>query len=106
MLWSQRQNSSAHGAENSIQISALAGVEPWNQAAADVATRLPRTPPFSLLLRHAGGYSRTIVTLNLHVYIYIYIYTCIYIYIYIYITYSVHHSSDQQLFHSMYPYVL
>src|SRR6218665_933521 len=28
MLWSQRQNSSAHGAENSIQISALAGVEP------------------------------------------------------------------------------
>src|SRR6218665_589333 len=28
MLWCQRRNSGAHGAENSIQISALAGVEP------------------------------------------------------------------------------
>src|SRR6218665_2077103 len=28
MLWSQRRNSGAHGAENSIQISALAGLEP------------------------------------------------------------------------------
>src|SRR6218665_948734 len=28
MLWSQRRNSGAHGAENTIQISALAGVEP------------------------------------------------------------------------------
>src|SRR6218665_1792994 len=28
MLWSQRRNSGAHGAENSIQISALARVEP------------------------------------------------------------------------------
>src|SRR6218665_292318 len=28
MLWSQRRNSGAHGAENSIQISALAGVKP------------------------------------------------------------------------------
>src|SRR6218665_3227035 len=28
MLWSQRRKSGAHGAENSIQISALAGVEP------------------------------------------------------------------------------
>src|SRR6218665_1943773 len=28
MLWFQRRNSGAHGAENSIQISALAGVEP------------------------------------------------------------------------------
>src|SRR6218665_2469986 len=28
MLWSQRRNSGAPGAENSIQISALAGVEP------------------------------------------------------------------------------
>src|SRR6218665_980178 len=28
MLWSQRRNSGAHGAENSIQISAMAGVEP------------------------------------------------------------------------------
>src|SRR6218665_3221585 len=28
MLWSQRRNIGAHGAENSIQISALAGVEP------------------------------------------------------------------------------
>src|SRR6218665_3546566 len=70
MLWSQRRNSGAHGAENSIQISALAGVEPrrlgpWHLAAADVATRLPRTPPFSRLLRHAGGYSRTILTPNL-----------------------------------------
>ena len=27
--------------------------------------RLPRTPPFSRLLRHAGGYSRTILTPNL-----------------------------------------
>src|SRR6218665_4024481 len=38
---------------------------PWHLAAADVATRLPRTPPFSRLLRHAGGYSRTILTANL-----------------------------------------
>ena len=44
MLWSQRRNSGAHGAENSIQISALAGVGPWHLAAADIATRLPRTP--------------------------------------------------------------
>src|SRR6218665_1881581 len=28
MLWSQRRNSGAHRAENSIQISALAGVDP------------------------------------------------------------------------------
>src|SRR6218665_3220986 len=28
MLWSQRRNSCVHGAENLIQISALAGVEP------------------------------------------------------------------------------
>src|SRR6218665_320206 len=34
-------------------------------AAADVAIRLPRTPPFSRLLRHAGAYSRTILTPNL-----------------------------------------
>src|SRR6218665_639017 len=26
-----------------------------------LASRLPRTPPFSRLLRHAGGYSRTIL---------------------------------------------
>src|SRR6218665_3800517 len=62
MLWSQRRNSGAHGAENSIHISALAGVEPrtlpWHLAAADVATRLSRNSP----------------------YIYIYIYICIYIY--------------------------
>ena len=38
---------------------------PWHLTAADVATRLPRTPPFSRLLRHAGGYSRTILTPNL-----------------------------------------
>src|SRR6218665_2815049 len=30
MLWFHRRNSGAHGAENSIQISALAGVEPGN----------------------------------------------------------------------------
>src|SRR6218665_3309845 len=65
MLWSQRRNSGAHGAENSIQISALAGVEPRTWTSSDVATRLPRTPPFSRLLRHAGGYSRTILTPNL-----------------------------------------
>ena len=39
--------------------------EPWHLAAVDVATRLPHTPPFSRLLRHAGGYSRTILTQNL-----------------------------------------
>src|SRR6218665_59485 len=38
---------------------------PWHLAAAKFATRLPRTPPFSRLLRHAGGYSRTILTPNL-----------------------------------------
>src|SRR6218665_2754451 len=71
MLWSQRRNSGAHGAENSIQISALTWVEPRILAysGADVATRLPRTPPFSRLLRHAGGYSsRTILTPNLQWY--------------------------------------
>src|SRR6218665_4010007 len=74
MLWSQRRNSGAHGAENSIQISALAGVGPWHIAAADVATRLPRTPRFSRLLRHAGGYSRTILTPNLRGWMYIHTY--------------------------------
>src|SRR6218665_1197826 len=39
---------------------------PWHLAATEVATGLPRTPPFSRLLRHAGGYSRTILTPNLH----------------------------------------
>src|SRR6218665_1274650 len=59
-------DSGAHGAENSIQISALAGVEPRTLASS--ATRLPCTPPFSRLLRHAGGYSRTILTPNLQGY--------------------------------------
>jgi len=36
----------AHGAEISIQISALAGVEPWHLAAANITTRLPHTPSF------------------------------------------------------------
>src|SRR6218665_3820658 len=73
MLWVQRRNRGAHGAENSIQISALAGVGPWHLAAADVATRLPSTPPFSRLLRDAGGYSRTILTPNLQGY------TCVHV---------------------------
>jgi len=60
MLWSQRRNSGAHGAENLIKISALAVVEPRT-----LASRLPRTPPFSRLLRHTGGYSRTILIPNL-----------------------------------------
>src|SRR6218665_1284243 len=60
MLWSQRRNSGAHGAENLIQISALAVLGPRT-----LAFRLPRTPPFSRLLRHAGSYSRTILTPNL-----------------------------------------
>src|SRR6218665_3471186 len=60
MLWSQRRNSGAHGAENLIQISALAVVEPRT-----LAPGLPRPPPFSRLLRHAGGYSRRILTPNL-----------------------------------------
>src|SRR6218665_290875 len=52
MLWSQGRNSGAHGAEISIQISALAGVEPRTLASSsrDVATTLLRTPPFSCLL--------------------------------------------------------
>src|SRR6218665_240111 len=41
-------------------ISALAVVEPRT-----LASRLPCIPPFSRLLRHAGGYSRTILTPNL-----------------------------------------
>src|SRR6218665_3591969 len=60
MLWSQRRKSGAQGAENFIQISALAVVEPRT-----LASRLPCTPPFSRLLRHARGYSRTILTPNL-----------------------------------------
>src|SRR6218665_1021981 len=80
MLWSQRRNSGAHGAENSIEISALAGVEPRTWASSDVATRLPRTPPFSRLLRHAGGYSRTILTPNLQDNVCVYV--CVHAYIY------------------------
>src|SRR6218665_736885 len=38
---------------------------PWHLEAVDVGTRLPRTPPFSRFLRHAGDYSRTILTPNL-----------------------------------------
>src|SRR6218665_1402675 len=30
--------------------------DPWHLAAAHVVTRLPRTPPFSRLLRHEGGW--------------------------------------------------
>src|SRR6218665_3004500 len=47
-------HSGALGAENSIQMSALAWVEPrtWHLAAAGVDNRLPRTPPISRLLRH------------------------------------------------------
>jgi len=63
LLWSQRRNSGAHGAEISIQISALAG--PWHLPAANVTTRQGAPPPFSRLLRHAGGYIRTILTPNL-----------------------------------------
>src|SRR6218665_1420986 len=50
----------AHGAENFIQISALAVVEPRTLASSGRGCchyRLKRTPPFSRLLRHAGGYS-------------------------------------------------
>jgi len=46
-----------HGAEISIQIFALAWVEPRTLesiAAANVTNRPPRTPPFNRLLRHAG----------------------------------------------------
>src|SRR6218665_2247433 len=42
-----------------IIIIIIVGLGPWH---------LPRTPPFSRLLRHAGGYSRTILTPNLQVY--------------------------------------
>src|SRR6218665_2200534 len=59
-------DSGAHGAENSIQFSVLAGVEPRTLASSGRA--VPRTPPFSRLLRHAGGYSRTILTPNLQEY--------------------------------------
>src|SRR6218665_2149267 len=57
MFWFHRRNSGAHGTENLIQTSALAGVEPRT-----LASRLPCTPSFSRHLRHAGGYSRTILT--------------------------------------------
>src|SRR6218665_460850 len=57
----QEAESGAHEAENSIQISALHG----RGKTSDLGIRLPRTPPFSRLLRHAGGYSRTILTPNL-----------------------------------------
>ena len=48
MLWSQRRNRGAHGAEISIQISALAGVElrTLESSGANVATRLLRTHSF------------------------------------------------------------
>ena len=70
-LWSQMRNSGEHGAEISIQISALAWVEPRSDS--DLGIQRQRTlpldchapPPFSRLLRHAGGYSGTILTPNL-----------------------------------------
>src|SRR6218665_2702954 len=39
-------------------------IGPWHLAAANVTTRLPRTTHFNRLLRHAGGYSGTILTPN------------------------------------------
>src|SRR6218665_3500923 len=38
---------------------------PGRGRTSDLATRLSRTRPFNRLLRHAGGYSRTILTPNL-----------------------------------------
>src|SRR6218665_98376 len=67
ILWSQRRISGAHGAENSIQISALAGVAPRTLASSGRRCCQSRLP-FSRLLRHAGGYSRTILTPNLQVF--------------------------------------
>src|SRR6218665_3869424 len=46
-----------------IQISALVVIQPRT-----LASRLPRTPPFSRLLRHSEGYSRTILSPNLQGY--------------------------------------
>ena len=40
--------------------------------AANITTRLRRTTPFSRLLRHAVGYSETILTPNLQGFIYFY----------------------------------
>jgi len=55
----------AHGAEILIQISALAGVQPRTLASISRERYHYRsTPPFSRLLRPAGGYSGTILTPN------------------------------------------
>src|SRR6218665_368967 len=65
-------NMGAHGTEISIQMSALAGVEPRTLASSG-REQLPldyyAPPPFSRLLRHAGGYSGTILTPNPQAYI-------------------------------------
>src|SRR6218665_2132878 len=60
----------------------------WGRTS-DLGIRLPRTPPFSCLLRHAGGYSRTILTPNLPGYLYIHIYIIynIYMHVCMYILY-------------------
>src|SRR6218665_2855827 len=80
MLWSQRRNSGAHGAENSIQISALAGVEPRTLASSGrgCCYQITAHPSFSRLLRYAGGYSRTILTPNLQRCIILLYYYCNY----------------------------
>src|SRR6218665_1792396 len=66
-MWSQRRTAVHMEQKTLSKFLPCPGqnLGPWHLAAADVATRLPRTPSFSRLLRHAGGYSRTILTLNL-----------------------------------------
>src|SRR6218665_196882 len=64
MLWSQRCTWSRNlgldfGPGRGLNIG------PRNLMTANVTTRLWRAPPFSRLLRHAGGYSGTILTPNL-----------------------------------------
>src|SRR6218665_1053097 len=64
MLWSQRRNKRCAWSRKLDPNFYPGRVEPRAMASSgvDVATRLPRTPPFSRLL---GGYSRTILTPNL-----------------------------------------
>src|SRR6218665_1330412 len=62
MFWPKRRNMGAHGAEISIQISALAWVEHRTLASSSHERDYCAPSSFSRLLRHAGGYSGTILT--------------------------------------------
>ena len=65
MLWFQRRSMECTGSRNLVSNccpSQGLNLGPLNLEPLMVTTRLRYTPPFSRLLRHAGEYSRTILT--------------------------------------------